>query len=113
MILDKREKHVNETLRSAAILRTEAEKIKEDAARSFSEAQEKVLDVEKKLLVDFELKSRKEKLKLNDEMASNMKAEMSSLYASSHEVFDDISSDVDELLNLIIDKMGKTNSVHS
>ena len=109
-ILDSREFYVGGLLDTAKKFSEKSEKIEKDAEEVISKARHDVLKTEEKLISDLEKKNFEEKQRLSKEALDNINGEVASLKASSEEAFGSISSDLDELVNLALQKVRSQKS---
>ena len=109
-ILDSRENHINDLLDVAEKLNEKSAKIEKESNELLSKTKQEILDTELRLVEKLEKKSSEEKQRLSEEILENANNEMASLKVSSEEVFKDISSDLDELLDLALQKIGGRKS---
>ncbi len=109
-ILDARESYVGGLLDVAKRFSEKSEKIEKDAEEVSAKARRDVLKTEEKLICDLEKKNFEEKQRLSREALDSINGEIASLRASSEEAFGSISSDLDELLDLALQKMGSQKS---
>ena len=112
-VLDRRNSHIDKALKAAETLRAESEKLEKDAEEALAKVQREALSAEKTLMDEFDLKNQQEKQKLDDKMSAKVKKEIDSLKISSQDAFEKLSSDLDEILDLAMDKIKRTNNVHS
>ena len=109
-ILDSRESYIGGLLDVAKKFSEKSEKIEKDAEEVIAKARHDVLKTEEKLICDLEKKSFEEKQRLSREALDNINSEVTLLKASSEEAFGNISSDLDELINLALQKVGSQKS---
>lgn len=109
-ILDKRESHINGLLDVAQKLGEKSAEIEKESGELLSKTKQEIFDAETKLIEELEKRNSKEKQRLSEEILENTSKEISSLKVSSEEAFKDISSDLDELLDLALQKIGNRKS---
>jgi len=109
-ILDSRESYVGGLLDIARRFSEKSEKIEKDAGEVIAKARRNVLKTEEKLVCDLEKKNFEEKQRLSREATASINNEVASLKASSEEAFGSISSDLDDLLDLALQKVGSQKS---
>lgn len=109
-ILDKRENHINGLLDIAEKLGEKSVKIEKESSELLSKTKQEIFDAETELIEELEKRNSKEKQRLSEEILENTSREISSLKVSSEEAFRDISSDLDELLDLALQKIGNRKS---
>lgn len=112
-VLDDRSSHINEALQAAETLKAESEKLEREAIGILARVRQEAVIVEKKLMAEFDLKNQQEKQRLADEMSENIKKEIDSLKDSSREAFEQVSSNLDGILDLAMNKIEKADYVHS
>lgn len=105
-ILGIRQLRIDTLLNVANRFNEKSEKIKKEAEDLLAKTKQDILKTEEELISELERKNTEEKKKLSEEILENTNREMASLKISSEEVFKSVSSDLDELLNLALQKMG-------
>ena len=105
-ILDIRQLRIDTLLNVANKFNEKSEKIKKEAEDLLAKTKQDILKTEEELISELEQKSAEEKQKLSKGILENTNREMASLKISSEEVFKSVSSDLDELLDLALQKMG-------
>lgn len=104
-ILDDRENHINGLLDVAGKLGKKSEKIEKESSELLSKTKQEIRCDEAKLIEELEKKSSDEKQRISEEILSHTKSEVASLNASSEEVFKEVSGDLDQFIDLALQKM--------
>ena len=109
-ILENRQSHVDNLLSVAKKFSKQSETIESEAKSLLSKTKQDILKAENQLINELEQKNSREKQKLSKEILENTNREIASLKVSSEEAFKVASSDLDELLDLALQKMGSRKS---
>ena len=105
-ILEGRQSHIDSLLDVAKKFNEKSAQLKAEAESSFTKIKKEILSAEEELVGDLEKKNSEEKQKISKEIFENANREISALKDSSEEVFNNISSDLDELLDVALQKIG-------
>lgn len=106
-ILSSRKSHIDDLLDIAEELHKKSEKIEKETEDLFTNTKQEILEAEEKLISELERKSLGEKQKLSKEILENTNREIASLKISSEEAFEAASSDLEEILDLAMQKVGR------
>ena len=82
-----------------------SEKIEQEANDLLAKTKQDIYADEAKLIEELEKKSSEEKQKISEEILRRTKSEIALLNASSEEVFKEVSADLDQFLDLALEKM--------
>ncbi|MBO4405422.1 MAG: hypothetical protein J5821_01695 [Alphaproteobacteria bacterium] len=104
-ILDQRRSHVDNLLDIARRFSEKSEKIEQEANDLLAKTKQDIYADEAKLIEELEKKSSEEKQKISEEILRRTKSEIALLNASSEEVFKEVSADLDQFLDLALQKM--------
>lgn len=104
-ILDDRRLHVDGLLIVAKKFSEKSEKIEKEAEDLLAKTKREILVAEEKLTGELEKRSLGEKQRISKEILENANKEIDSLKISSEETFKSMSSDLDELVGLALQKI--------
>lgn len=104
-ILDQRRDYVDNLLDVTRKFNEKSEKIEKEANDLLSKTKQEIYSDEAKLIEELEKKSSEEKQRISEEVLSNTKDEIASLNVSSEEVFKEVSADLDQFIDLALQKM--------
>ena len=105
-ILNKREEHVNNLLETAKEFSEKSAEVERESSELLSKTKQEIFDTETKLTEELGKRNSDEKQRLSEEILENANNEIASLKVSSEEVFKNMSSDLDKLLDLALQKIG-------
>ena len=109
-ILDDRQSHVDNLLNVAERFSEKSAAIENEAKNLLSKTKKDILSEEEKLVADLDQRNSQEKRRLSDEILKNANKEIAALKASSEEAFENVSSDLDEFLELALQRIGNQKS---
>jgi F0F1-type ATP synthase membrane subunit b/b' len=98
-IFSDRSFHIENVLKSAQRLKSEADRIEKDAAAALENAQIDIAEIESKIVSDLREQSLREKNKLYDLFSKKSKEESDSLIKSSDEVFASVAGEMGEIID--------------
>jgi len=104
-ILDDRRLHIDSLLSVAKKFGEKSEKIEKEAEDLLAKTKREILVAEEKLTGELEKRSLGEKQRISKEILENANKEIDSLKISSEETFKSMSSDLDELVGLALQKI--------
>lgn len=107
-ILNSRQSHIDNLLHTAKKFNEKSEKIEKEAEDLLIKTKKEILATEEGLISELEKKSLEEKQRISKEILENANKEIASLKISSEEVLKEMSSDLDEFLDLALQKMRKS-----
>lgn len=96
--LDKRDSHVDTIVKSIEKIKTEAEKLENDAEYSLESARRKIRDEEDKLESTLRQKSEKEREKLRSVFIQTSQQSVHELDDNAHSVVSELSENLDEIV---------------
>lgn len=109
-ILDQRRSYVDNLLDIAKRFNEKSERLEREATDLLAKTKQEIYCDEAKLIEELEKKSSEEKQKISEEILRHTKSEIASLSASSEEVFIEVSADLDQFLDLALQKMENQKS---
>lgn len=109
-ILGNRQAHVDNLLGVAKKFNEKSERIERESEDLLMKTKRELLSSEENLVSELEKRSFEEKQKISKEILENANEEIASLKISSEETFRSMSSDLDELVGLALQKIGSQKS---
>ncbi len=107
-ILDGRQSHIDSLLNAAKKFNEKSVRIEKEAGDLLMRTKKQILATEEGLINELEKKSFEEKQRISKEILENANEEIASLKISSEETFKEMSSDLNEFLDLALQKMRKS-----
>lgn len=104
-ILDRRHGYVDNLLDVAKKFNEKSERVEREAADLLAKTKQEISGNEARLIEELEKKSSEEKQRISEEILSRTKNEIASLSDSSEEVFKEVSADLDQFLDMALQKM--------
>ena len=104
-ILEERQFYVDDLVKTAELFEKESLKIEKESKDLLAETRRKILEEETKVIEEMESASMKEKKRISNDILGRAKEEVASLDANSEEVFNEVSRDIDNLLDLALNKV--------
>lgn len=109
-ILDDRRSRVDGLLDAAEKFKKKSEKIEKESRKLIEKTKKEAFVAEEKLVNELEKKSFEEKQGISKEILENADKEIASLKISSEEALQNMSSNLDDLLDLAFQRIGKRRS---
>ncbi len=109
-ILDDRRSRVDGLLDAAEKFKKKSEKIEKESRELIEKTKKEAFVAEEKLVNELEKKSFEEKQGISKEILENADKEIASLKISSEEALQNMSSNLDDLLDLAFHRIGKRRS---
>ena len=109
-ILDDRRSRVDGLLDAAEKFKKKSEKIEKESRELIEKTKKEAFVAEEKLVNELEKKSFEEKQGISKEILENADKEIASLKISSEEALQNMSSNLDDLLDLAFQRIGKRRS---
>lgn len=109
-ILDDRRSRVDGLLDAAEKFKKKSEKIEKESEDLIEKTKKEVFVAEEKLVNELEKKNFEEKQRISKEILENANKEIASLKISSEEALQNMSSNLDDLLDLAFQRIGKRKS---
>ena len=109
-ILDDRRSRVDGLLDAAEKFKKKSEKIEKESRKLIEKTKKEAFVAEEKLVNELEKKSFEEKQGISKEILENADKEIASLKISSEEALQNMSSNLDDLLDLAFQRIGKRKS---
>ena len=109
-ILDQRSKYVGNLLDVAKKFNEKSEKIEKEAEDLLTKTKKEILATEENLIGVLEKRSFEEKQRISKEILENANKEVASLKVSSEDTFKEMASNLDEFLDLALQKMRNQKS---
>ena len=109
-ILDQRRSYVDNLLDISKRFNEKSERLEREATDLLAKTKQEIYCDEAKLIEELEKRSSNEKQRISDEILRHTKSEIASLNASSEEVFKEVSDDLDQFIDLALQKMESKKS---
>lgn len=104
-ILEGRQSHIDNLLDVAKKFSEKSGRIEQEAENLLAKTKKEILASEESLASELEKKSFEEKQRISKEILENANKEIASLKISSEETFKEMSSNLDEFLDLALQKI--------
>lgn len=104
-ILEERQLYVDDLVKTAELFEKESLKIEKESKDLLSETRRKILEEETKVVEEMESANREEQKRISNDILYRSKKEVASLDTDTEEVFNEVSRDIDDFLDLALNKV--------
>lgn len=104
-ILESRQSHIDNLLNVAKKFSEKSERIEKEAEDLLTKTKREILAAEENLIGVLEKRSFEEKQRISKEILENANKEVASLKVSSEDTFKEMASNLDEFLDLALQKI--------